>query len=66
MLVEIILYVFAIIYYVFSTLAFAEYMSDKHISSLKAVFLTFITMIVAPIFVPIVAGIKVGLWMKGE
>lgn len=66
MLVETLIYLFAVLYYVFSTFVFVAYISNENFSHLKAVILAFLTIIVAPIFVPIIVGVKVGDGMKKE
>ena len=60
MITEIILIIFAIIYYVFSTFFFAVYIADEKYSDPMAWGLAIVTMFIAPVIVPVILGAKLG------
>ena len=68
MITEIILIIFAIFYYLFSVFLFATIVQDinKKYTTLQILGMVVDTMIIAPIAVPIILGIKLGKWIKNN
>ena len=67
MIEKIILICFAIGYYLFSVFLVISYIQEeKKYSFLSALYNVLITMIAAPIGVPILLGIKIGLLLKED
>ena len=68
MVTEIILVIFAILYYLFSVFFFATIVQDvnKKYTILQILGMVVYTMIISPIATPIMLGIKVGEWIKNR
>ena len=66
MVTEIILVIFAILYYLFSMFLFATIIQDVNKNHTEFQILGMIVeiMILSPIAVPIILGIKLGKWIK--
>lgn len=68
MVTEIILIIFAILYYLFSMFLFATIIQDvnkKH-TAFQIFGMLIETMILSPIATPIILGIKLGEWIKNN
>ena len=68
MVTEIILVIFAILYYLFSMFLFATIIQDVNKNHTEFQILGMIVeiMILSPIAVPIILGIKLGKWIKNN
>ena len=67
MITEIILVLFAILYYLFSVFVFGTYVQDVKDTSFIGNIGRFIdTIIISPIVTPIILGIKLGEWIKNN
>ena len=67
MVTEIILIIFAIIYYLFSVFFIATALLDINDYSIWGAITTFlIAIMIAPIIVPIILGIGLGEWIKNN
>jgi len=66
MITEIILVLFAIIYYLFSVFSFATIIQDtnKRHTGLQILGMVLMSMTLAPIAIPIILGIEIGEWIK--
>lgn len=64
MITEIILIIFAIVYYLFSTIFFASYISNDDYNPFIPIILSVVTMVVAPIATPVILGFKLGKIIK--
>lgn len=68
MIIEIILIIFAILYYWFSLFVFGIYVQDvkKRHAILQILGMLVIIMIISPLATPIILGIKLGYWIKNN
>lgn len=67
MITEIILVIFAIVYYLFSVAMFGAYIQEtENISFVDALGRLTVTILFSPIAVPVILGIKLGDWIKNN
>lgn len=66
MIIEIILEIFVIAYYLFSVFLYAAIVRDKKYTILQMLGIVIETIILSPFAVPIILGIKLGEWIKNN
>ncbi len=67
MITEIILVIFAILYYLFSVAMFGAYVQDVEDTSFTSnIGKLIITIIFSPVATPIILGIEIGEWLKNN